>query len=86
MLKLYHGHDLRWTYYVNIVNIVRKRVEDQTYQREFKIERFGGNVKVELDLSSYATKADWKRLKGADTSKLAAKTDLASLKAQINCF
>ena len=74
MLKLYHGYDLRWTYCLNIVNISWKRVADQIYQKEFRIKRFGGNVKVELDLSSYATKADWKRLKGADTSKLAAKT------------
>lgn len=68
------------------MNILWKRVADQICQREFRIKRFGRNVKVELDLSSCATKADWKRLKGADTSKLAAKTDLASLKAQINCF
>ena len=43
-------------------------------------------MKVELDLSSYATKADWKRLTGADTSKPAAKTELASLKAPIDWF
>ena len=68
------------------MNILWKRVPDQADQREFRIKRFGGNVKVELDLSSYATKADWKRLRGADTWKLAAKTDLVSLEAQIDWF
>ena len=29
----------------------------------------GGKVKVELDLSNYATKADLKNAKGVDTSK-----------------
>ena len=44
--------------------------------------RFGRNVKAELDLSNYAT-----YLKGAtgdDTSNVAAKFDLASLKAELS--
>ena len=41
---------------------------------------FGGNIKVELDLSSYATKGDFNKM-GHDTSKMAGKSDLASLKA-----
>ena len=45
---------------------------------------FEGNVKVKLDLSSYATKAKLKNVTGADTSKLAAKSDLASLKAEVD--
>ena len=43
---------------------------------------FGGNVEVELDLSSYATKTDLKKSTWIDTSNLAAKLDLASLKAK----
>ena len=42
---------------------------------------FGANVKVELDLSSYATKADLKNETGIDTSYFAKKTDLAKLKS-----
>ena len=38
---------------------------------------FGGNVKVALDLSIYATKAELKNATGVNTSKLAAKSDLA---------
>ena len=42
----------------------------------------GKNKKV--NLSNYATKADLKNATGADISKLAAKSDLASLKAEID--
>ena len=45
---------------------------------------FGGNINVKVDLSSYATKLDLKNATGVDTSKLAAKSDLASLKAEID--
>ena len=43
----------------------------------------GGRVKVELDLSNYATKADLKNATGADTSKFAKKVDLANLKSNV---
>ena len=36
------------------------------------------NVKVELDLSNYATKADSKNLTGVDTLCFAKKTDLGT--------
>ena len=45
---------------------------------------FEGNVKVELDLSSYAKKAELKKSAGVDTFKLAGKSDLASLKAEVD--
>ena len=45
-------------------------------------EPFGGNINVKVDLSNYATKADLKNATGADTSKLAAKSDLPSLKTE----
>ena len=40
-----------------------------------------GRVKVELDLSNYATKADLKNATGVDIPKFAEKSDLTSLKA-----
>ena len=43
----------------------------------------GRRVKVELDLSNYATKADFKNATGVDISKLAKKVDLANLKSNI---
>ena len=44
----------------------------------------GGRVKVELDLSNYATKTDLKNATGADTSKFAKKVDLANLKSDVD--
>ena len=43
-----------------------------------------GRVKVELDLSNYATKADLKNAAGVDTSKFAKKVDLANLKSNVD--
>ena len=43
-----------------------------------------GKVEVELDLSNYATKTDLKNETGIDTSSLAKKIDLASLKSILN--
>ena len=40
-------------------------------------------IKVELDLSYYATKSDSKSATGVDTLKFAKKVDLASLKSDI---
>ena len=44
----------------------------------------GLNVKVELDLSNYATKAVLKNATGVDTFEFAKKVDLASLKSEID--
>ena len=44
----------------------------------------GGRVKVELDLSNYATKAELKNTTGVDTSKFAKKFDLASLQSEVD--
>ena len=46
-------------------------------------EPFGGDINVKVDLSNYATKADFKSAAGTDTSRLAAKSDLVSLKAEV---
>ena len=44
----------------------------------------GRRVKVELDSSNYATKADLKTATGVDTSKYAKKVDLANLKSNVD--
>ena len=41
-------------------------------------------IKVELDLANYATKSDLRIGTGANTPKFAKKTDLASLKSDID--
>ena len=48
-------------------------------------ESFGEDISVKVDLPNYAINyADLKNPTGIDTSKLAAKSDLASLKAEID--
>ena len=49
--------------------------------------RYGGSkkdVKVELDLSNYATKKDLKDITHVDASSYASKTNLAALKTEID--
>ena len=46
-------------------------------------EPFEEDISVRLDLSSYATKADLKNATGINKSKVAAKSDLTSLKAEV---
>ena len=45
---------------------------------------FGGNNNVKVDLSNYATKADLKNVTQVDTSRFALKTNLASLKTEVD--
>ena len=45
---------------------------------------FGRNIKVKVDLSNYATKADIKNISHVDTSSFALKTNLATLKIEVN--
>ena len=42
------------------------------------------NVKVELDLSNYATKNDLKNITHVDVSSFASKTNLAALKSEVD--
>ena len=42
------------------------------------------NIKVELDLSNYATKADLKNITDVDVSNYASKTNLAALKTEVD--
>ena len=45
---------------------------------------FGKNINVKVDLSNYATKADIKNISHVDTSSFALKTNLASLKTEVD--
>ena len=42
------------------------------------------NIKVEIDLSNYATKADIKNIPRVDTSNFALKTNLTNLKTEVD--
>ena len=45
---------------------------------------FDDSVKIKIDLSNYATKADIKNISHLDTSIFALKTNLANLKSRVN--
>ena len=47
-------------------------------------EPFGGDIDVKVDLSNYATKANIKNISHVDTSSFALKTNLASLKTEVD--
>ena len=44
----------------------------------------GGNIKVDLDLSSYATKTELKNVIHVDVSSFALQTTLANLKTEVD--
>ena len=44
----------------------------------------GQNIKVELDLTNYATKTDLKNITHVDVSIYASKTNLAALKSEVD--
>ena len=45
---------------------------------------FAGNISVKVDLSNYATKTDLKNVTHVDTSSFALKTNLVSLKSEVD--
>ena len=47
-------------------------------------ENSSKDIKVELDLSTYATKTDLKDITHVDTSSFASKTNLAALKTEVD--
>ena len=47
-------------------------------------EPFVGDINVKVDLSNYATKTDIKNISHVDTSSFALKTNLASLKTEVD--
>ena len=47
-------------------------------------EPFGGDINVKVDLSNYATKTDIKNISHIDTSSFALKSNLTSLKTEVD--
>ena len=52
--------------------------------KKFLSRSHGGDIKVKLDLSNYATKTDLKNVTHVDFSSFASKTNLASLKTEVD--
>ena len=47
-------------------------------------ENYSNNIKVQLDLTNYATKDDIKNITHVDVSSYATKTNLAALKTEVD--
>ena len=47
-------------------------------------ETFGGDINVKVDSSNYATKTDIKNILHVDTSSFALKSNLVSLKTEVD--
>ena len=45
---------------------------------------FGDNIKIKIDLSNYATKADIKNISHVNTSSFGLKTNLSNLKTEVD--
>ena len=54
----------------------------QYFPKRFR--NFGGNINVKVDLSNYVTKTDSKVVTHVDPSNFALKTNLTSLKTEVN--
>ena len=54
----------------------------QYFPEPFK--SFGGNINVKVYLSNYATKTDLKNVSHVDTSSFVIKTNLVSLKTEVD--
>ena len=66
----------------NIFNEILSLQMSQYFPKLFR--SFGGNINVKVDLSNYATKTDLKNVTHVDTSSFALKTNLASLKTEVD--
>ena len=67
-----------------IVALIKKMLHKMSKYFPKPYESFGGDINVKVDLSNYTIKADLKNATGIDTSKLVAKSNLVSLKAEVD--
>ena len=65
-----------------IENYKRLYYNMSTYYPPYKSS--SNNIKVELDLTNYATKTDLKNITHVDVSSSASKTNLAALKTEVD--
>ena len=67
-----------------IVGLIKRTLYKMSKYFPKQYDCFGENVKVELDLSNYATKTDLKRATETDTSNLSSKLNLANLNTEVH--
>ena len=79
---------VKWKGCVRLIRLILGLIEKTLYKmiqyfpKLFK--NFGGNINVKLNLTNYATKTDLKNIANVDTSNFALKTNLASLKIEVD--
>ena len=67
-----------------IAGLIKKTLYKMSQYLPKPYEQFGGDINVEVDLSNYATKTDIKNISHVDTSSFALKSNLASLKTEVD--
>ena len=67
-----------------IVGLIKKTLYKMSQYFPKPYEPFGGDINVKVDLSNYATKSDIKNIQHVDTSSFALKSNLASLKTDVD--
>ena len=65
-----------------IVGLIKKKLYKMSQYFPKPYEPFGADINVTIDLSNYATRDDI----NVDTSSFALKTNLASLKSEVDNF
>ena len=66
-----------------IVGLIKKTLYKMSQYLPKPYKPFGADINFKFDLSSYTTNIDLKNATGVDTSKLAAKSDVACLKQKL---
>ena len=82
------GYDNSFNSWIDKASLIKKKkIEKRTYKMSQYFPPFNNykeNIKVELDLSNYATKQDTKDITHIDANGFASKTNLAALKTEID--
>ena len=66
------------------INKKKHLIKISQYFSEPFHSRFGDSIKTKIDLSNYATEIDIKNTSHVDTSRFALKTNLSSLKTEVD--
>ena len=67
-----------------IVGLTKKTLYKMSQYFPNPYEPFGGNINVNVHLSTHATKDDIKNITHVDTSNFALKTNLSNLKTEVD--
>ena len=71
-----------WIDKKDLVSVILSYKMSQYFPKPY--EPFGGDINIKVDLSNYATKTDIKNISHVDTSSFALKTNLTSLKTEVD--